>query len=180
MRDLDAIVGIAPSVMIDAGQDGSLRSPVALQFVGNDSERLSPLASQQSAKESLGCILVASRLQQDLDDIAVLIHSTPEISLFAVNSHEEFVQMPDIAEPTLFLLKTFCIVGPELPAPPPDGFVGNKDAAFREKILHVSEAHAEAMIDPHGVTNDFRWKAVSVITGSGLLHGMSLSVSCPS
>jgi len=37
-------------------------------------------------------------LNQDVDHVAVLIHSTPEILLLAVDSNEDFVQVPNIAE----------------------------------------------------------------------------------
>jgi hypothetical protein len=36
------------------------------------------------------------------------------------------------------------------------------------------------MIDPYGIADDFRRETVSVVTGSGALHEMSLSVGCPS
>jgi hypothetical protein len=96
--------------------------------------------------------------------VAVLIDRTPKVLLLAVDSHEEFVQMPAIAETPLPLLKTSCIVSAELPTPTSNGFVGDRDAAFRQKILHISEAHAERMTDPHGVTDDLRWKTVSAVT----------------
>jgi len=39
-----------------------------------------------------------ARLNQDVDHVAVLIHSTPEILLLAVDSNGDFVQVPNIAE----------------------------------------------------------------------------------
>jgi len=59
------------------------------------------LASQQSLKESSGCSLVRARLNQDVDHLAILIDRSPEVVLLAVDSHEEFVQMPGIAQTTL-------------------------------------------------------------------------------
>jgi hypothetical protein len=56
----------------------------------------------------------------------------------------------------------------------------NNDSAFRQKIFNITEAQTEAMIDAYGVADDFRRKTVSVVTGSGALHEMSLSVGCPS
>ena len=88
------------------------------------------------------------RLQQDFDHITILIYGTPEIVFLTVNSHEEFVDMPSIAETPLSLLETSGVVGPELPAPSSDGFIRNDDATFGEKIFHVTEAHAEAMDRP--------------------------------
>ena len=40
---------------------------------------------------------VAVRLNQDVDHVAVLIHGTPQILLLAVDSNEDFVQVPNIA-----------------------------------------------------------------------------------
>jgi hypothetical protein len=58
-------------------------------------------------------------------------------------------------------------VGSEFPAPLADGFIGNNDSAFGQKIFHITEAQTEAMIDPYGVADDFRRETVSVVTGSG-------------
>ena len=125
MRNLDAIVGIGLGIVGHTGQDGSPGSSIALQLVGHDPEWFLALTAQQSAKESLGCKLIAARLQQNLDDITVLIHGTPKILLLAVDSDEEFVQIPGVTEAPLFLFQTSGIVGSEFPAPPPDGSVRN-------------------------------------------------------
>jgi hypothetical protein len=62
MRNLGAIVGVLLDVVADLRQHDSLRCTVALEFVGNDSERLLALDPHQSAKESLGGALIAARL----------------------------------------------------------------------------------------------------------------------
>jgi len=103
-------------------QDRSTGSTIALQFVGDDPEWLLALTAQQSAKEPLGGTLIAARLQQNINDITILIDGTPKILLLAVDSDEEFVQIPSITEASLFLLKTSGIVGSEFPAPLADGF----------------------------------------------------------
>src|SRR5262249_43335777 len=64
--------------------------------------------------------------------------------------------------------------------PYPDSFVRNKNAAFGQKIFHITEAETEAMIGPHRIADDFRRETVSVVTGSGTLHGRILSVGYPS
>ena len=80
---------------------------------------------------------------------------------------------------TRTLVKTLGIVGSEFPAPLPDGFVRNNDSTFCQKIFNITEAQAEAMIDPYGVADDVRREAVSVVTGLGAVHEMSLSVGLP-
>jgi hypothetical protein len=94
MRNLGAIVGIWLSIVGNSRQHGSTGSSIALQLVGDDPQRFLALTAQQSAKESLGRRLIAARLQQNIDDIPILIHGTPKILLPAVDSHEEFVQIP--------------------------------------------------------------------------------------
>jgi hypothetical protein len=180
MRNLGAIVGILLGIVDNTRQDRSTGSTIALQLVGDDPEWLLALTAQQSAKEPLGCTLIAAGLQQNIDDITILIDGTPKILLLAVDSDEEFVQIPSITEASPFLLKTSRIVGSEFPAPLSDGFVRNNDSAFGQKTFHITEAQTEAMIDPNGVADDFRRETVSVVTGSGALHEMSLSVGCPS
>ncbi len=178
MRNLDAIVGILLGIVGNTRQDRSTGSSIAL--VGDHPEWFLALTAQQSAREPLGCTLIAARLQQNIDDITVLIHGTPKILLPAVDSDEEFVQIPGITEASLFLLKTSGIVGSEFPAPLSDGFVRNNDSAFGQKIFNITEAQTEAMIDPYGIADDFRRETVSVVAGSGALHEMSLSVGCRS
>ena len=45
-------------------------------------------------------------LKQNVDDVAILIDCTPKVLLLAVDSHEEFIHMPAIAETPLPLPKT--------------------------------------------------------------------------
>jgi hypothetical protein len=180
MRNFGPIVGILLGIVGNAWQDRSTGSSIALQLVGDDPKWSLALTAQQSAKKPLGCTLIAARLQQNVDDITILVHGPPKILLLAVDSDEKFVQIPGITEASLFLLKTSGIVGSEFRAPLPDGFVRNNDSSFRQKIFNITEAQTEAMIDPYGVADDFRREAVSVVTGSGAVHEMSLSVDCPS
>src|SRR5215469_14067377 len=81
-----------------------------------------------------------SRLHQDVNYVAVLIDRAPEILQVAVDSKEDFVQMPVVPEPALSSLQLVDIICAELLAPQPDGFVGYDNAAFRQKIFDISEA----------------------------------------
>ena len=55
-----------------------------------------------------------------------------------------------------------------------DRFVGNLDPTFREEVSDATVAEAEAVLQPNGVTNDFRWKSMSMIVCFGVFHGFSL------
>ena len=180
MGGLGPIVGILLGIVGNIWQDRSTGSTIAFQLVGDDPAWLLALTAQQSAKEPLGCTLIAARLQENIDDITVLIHGTPKILLMTVNSDEKLIQVPSIPETTLLLLETPSKVGSEFPAPSPDGFIGNNNPAFGEEIFDITEAQAETVIDPHGVADDFRWKTVSVVTRLGAIHGSQSVSGCSS
>src|ERR1700676_1308122 len=123
--------------------------------------------------------MVTARLNQDVDHVAVLIYGAPEILLLAVDSNEDFVQVPNIAEPALTPLQFSGIVGAERLTPDSDCFIRDDDSAFGEKILDVSEAQAETMVSPDGVADDSRRETVTVIGRPIGPHQTSLSVSSP-
>lgn len=91
----------------------------------------------QSSKESFRGVLITVRLYQDVDHVAVLIHGTPEILLLAVDSNEDFVQVPNIAEAALMPLQFSDIVRTELLTPESNRFIRDDDSAFGEKILDI-------------------------------------------
>ncbi len=180
MRDFGAIVGVASRVMTNGRQEGSKRSSIAFEFVSDDSKRLFPLAAHQSLKEPLGGALISTWLNQDVNHVAVLIHGPPKILLLAIDPHEDFVQVPDIAEAALAPLQLSSIVRTELLTPMSNGFIGDHDSAFGEKILDISETQAETMIDPDGMANDFDREAMTVVTRTTGFHGLSLAPSSSS
>ena len=91
---------------------------------------------------------ITSRLHQDVDYIAVLIDRPPQILQLAVDSKEDLVQMPVVAQPALASLQFADIICAKLLTPPSNGFIGYENAPFRQKILDVSEAEAETMVGP--------------------------------
>ena len=91
MRNLGTMVGIGLGIVGHTRQDGSTGSAITLQLVGDDPEGFLALTPHQFTKESLGCRLIAVRLQQNINNIPVLIHGTPKILLPAVDPDEEFV-----------------------------------------------------------------------------------------
>jgi hypothetical protein len=77
MRGFGAIVGVTLRVVGHVAQNRSHGARVAPEFVGNDTKRFLSLAAQQPSKESFCGALIAARLNQDVNHVAVLIHCTP-------------------------------------------------------------------------------------------------------
>jgi len=61
------------------------------------------------------------------------------------------------------LLEPPSVLGSELPAPLPDGLVGDQDAPLREALLYGSEAQGEPMVQPNAVTDDFARESVAAV-----------------
>src|SRR5215469_2815706 len=123
---------------------------------------------------------IAARLHQNIDNVAILVDGAPEILQLAVDSKEDLVQMPVVAEPALSSLQLADIICAELLTPPPNRFIGYGDAPFRQKILDIPEAEAETMVGPDRITNDLGRKPIAGVARRPIaLHGPSLSVCCP-
>jgi hypothetical protein len=54
--------------------------------------------------------------------------------------------------------------------------MGDNDSAFGEKILDISEAQAETMVNPDGVADDFWREPMAIIARPATFHRTSLSV----
>jgi hypothetical protein len=117
---------------------------------------------------------IATRLDQNVDHIAVLVDRTPEILTLASNGDEELVQVPRVAQPTFSPLQPAGVIASELPAPLADGLVGDGDAPLRQEVLHVSQAQAKPEIEPDGVADDLGREPVSVVARSWRAHPGSL------
>ncbi len=102
--------------------------------------------------------------------VTVLVDRTPQILALTVHRDEDFIQEPRIAESTLSALQPPGVVGAELRAPLPNGFVRHDDAAFGQQILDIPEAQTVSVIQPDGVADDVRRKAMPKVAGSTSMH----------
>ena len=101
MRHLGTIVRVSVRAMGDGRHDRSVRSRVAAQLVGDQPPRLTLLALQQLAEKTCGSPTVTTRLDEDIEDVAILIDGTPEIVSPSLDGDEDLVQVPDVAQPAL-------------------------------------------------------------------------------
>ena len=100
-----------------------MSSAVASQLVRHQPEGHATLPLQQLAKKAFGCPAVATRLDEDVDDVAILIDGTPEILPLSLDGDEDLVQVPRVSQATLSALQSTSVFWPELDAPKSDGFI---------------------------------------------------------
>ena len=85
--------------MLNAGHDLSFGCAVAGKLVGDHDAGRPPMLSQQLAQQPLGGLLVASALDQDVEDDAGLVHGSPQPMLHPGNLEHDLIKMPFVANP---------------------------------------------------------------------------------
>jgi hypothetical protein len=80
------------------------------------------LALQELPKELDDCSPIPSRLHEDVDDVAVLVHGSPRIVLATLHHDEQFVEMPSVTHRTAAAPQTSRLHRAEPLTPLPNGF----------------------------------------------------------
>ena len=134
--------------MDDRRHDDPVRGAVAPEAIGDEAMRDPAAPLEQLAKEPRGGVAIPARLEQDVDDLAVLVDDPLEILTLTANGHEEFVQMPRVADRPGPMPEPPRVREAEGFAPVPDGLVRDGDAAVREEVFDVAEAQGEPVVEP--------------------------------
>ncbi|PRY84597.1 hypothetical protein CLV74_12215 [Donghicola tyrosinivorans] len=79
--------------MFDPGSDLGFGRRVGAELVRDQPARLAP-APEQLSKEAFGCARVPTRLNQDIQHIAIGVDRPPEPVLLALELDDDFVEMP--------------------------------------------------------------------------------------
>ncbi len=116
---------------------------------------------QGPAKEAFSGSMISTLGNQNIDHVSILIDGPPKIEALTLDGDEEFIDMPGVAESALFPTQSSGVRRSEFLTPVSDRFIGDKDSSLREQVLYVSKAQGEPMVQPNGVTDDFRLKAVA-------------------
>ncbi len=100
---------------------------------------------------------------QNIDHVSILIDGPPQIEALTSDGDEKLVDVPDVAESSLFPKQSSGVGRSEFLTPVSDRFVRDKDSSLCKQVFYVSKAQREPMVQPNGVTDDFRWKAMPSI-----------------
>jgi pimeloyl-ACP methyl ester carboxylesterase len=107
---------------------------------------------------------------KDIQHNAILIDSTPEIMLYALDPDEHLVKMPFISGPWPTTSQTISEIRTEFPAPAPYRLVGDVDAALRQDQLNIPQAEAEHMVQPDGMADDSGGEPMTIVWVRWRLH----------
>jgi hypothetical protein len=152
---------------------------IALESVRDQLPRRRTLSLQHLAKELLSSSVVSSFRHQNVEKIAVLIDSTPEIELLSLNLHEDFVDIPSIAQRTLPSSEESGISRPKLQAPVSNCFIGDADTTLGQQIFDIPEAEREPMVKPDCMADNLGRESVALAVGCHAPIVVN-SADCPS
>ena len=83
MRDFSSVVFILAGSMGNRWEGFSVGCRIASKLVGNELPWWPPLVFQNLAGKALGGSLVSVACDQDIENIAILVHGSPKIMAFA-------------------------------------------------------------------------------------------------
>jgi hypothetical protein len=95
--------------------------------------------------------------------------------LHAVHADENLIQIPGIAGSGPPAAQSHGEFKAQLGPPAADTFASDHDTAFGQVELDITETEAEEMIQPHGMTDNFRRKAMAALQGWLRDHANSLT-----
>jgi hypothetical protein len=96
--------------------------------------------------------------------MTLMIDGSPQIVTRAVDGQKDLVQVPFVPWSWTTTSQLVGIVLAEFATPFPDGFIRHDHAAGEQEFFDIAVAQAEAIIELHAVADDFRRKAVVLVT----------------
>ena len=103
MRGFSPVVLVLTGAMHNGRKDLPMCCPVTPQLVGNQLPGCSSLLFQGLTKEAFSSSTISALGDQNIDHVSILIDGSPQIEVLALDGDEEFIDVPDIAEPALLL-----------------------------------------------------------------------------
>ena len=77
---------------------------ITTQFVGNDLPRRAAIVSYKAPEETFRRGSITLCLQVDINHLAILVNSTPQVMLLAVDLYEDFIDVESVAKTSVFSL----------------------------------------------------------------------------
>ena len=87
---------------------------------------------QHLTKEAVSGFPISSASHKDIDHVPILIDCSPQVVALASDLYEQFIDVPDVAEPSPFSAQRSSIGRAKLPAPEPNSLVGNNDTSLNK------------------------------------------------
>jgi hypothetical protein len=120
------------------------------------------LLLEQLLHQLFGGFRISLPLDEEVQNFAFIINGAPKPIRFASDDDHHFIEVPVIAGPGAAPTQIGSDGGSKLQEPASDSLVGKIQASFRKQILYIAETQRESRVEPHGMTNNFGRKAVTL------------------
>lgn len=117
---------------------------------------MDPRVPEQPAQQLQRSVFVATLLDEEIQHLALVIDSAPQIHPPATDPNNDLVQMPSARRPRPTSTNIRRDQRPELDDPAPDRLTADLDAALRHQFLDAADAEGEAEIPAHRLHDDGR------------------------
>ncbi len=98
-------------------------------------------------KNFFAAFLVPATLDQDVQHIAILVHGSPQIMLFAIDLDEHLIEVPFVTGSRTLAAQFVSVDLTELETPFTNRFVAECHTTHRHDFLHVTKAQSEAEVE---------------------------------
>ena len=98
---------------------------------------------------------VASALDEYVENLALVIHGTPQIHPPSGDANHHLVEMPAIARSRAPAPQFARDEGTEFQYPAPYRFIGEVEPSLGQQFLDIAQAEMEAEVEPDSVADDF-------------------------
>ena len=139
------------------------RSTVGAEFIGYNRRRREALLLQEFPHQPNCRPSVPAGLNQKIQDFALTVHGTPEKEPPSPDHHDHFVQVPPFGRSWPPKLNPPCIGPTEFQDPSSNYLIRDVETTLGKQVLNVPIAQRETAIEPDGMLDDDRWKAVTTV-----------------
>ena len=121
-------------------------SRITPKLVGDQLPRCLSLMLQGPTKEALSGSKISTLGDQNIDHVSILIDGPPKIEALTLDGDEEFIDVPDVTESSLFPTQSSGVGRSEFLRAVSDRFVGDKYSSLCKQVFYVSKAQGEPMV----------------------------------
>ena len=160
VRDLCPIVRTPAGDMAVSSAKIPQGCTVGSEPIRDDGVRQVSLALEELPHKLERRLLVASRLNEDIENLTRVVDGAPEIMDPAADPDEHLIEVPPPRRAWTTLPEPRRIDASELERPLPNRLIRDVDAALGAQVLDVAIAEREAELEPHGMPDDLGGEAV--------------------
>ncbi len=146
MGDFGPIVFVLTCSMDHGRENLPMCCRITPQLVGDQLPGCLSLLFQGLTKEAFSGSTISAFGDQNIDHVSILIDGPPQIEALTLDGDEEFIDVPDVAESSLFPTQSSGVGRSEFLTPIADRFVGDKDSSLCKQVFYVSKAQGEPMV----------------------------------